>query len=73
MKDVVNHPHHYTYAEGLEVIDVIDNFECNYEQGNIIKYVLRYKYKNGVEDLEKAKWYLEHLIKKEIKKLEKNA
>jgi len=32
-------------------------------QGNIIKYVWRYRYKNGVEDLEKAQWYLNRLIK----------
>jgi hypothetical protein len=34
-----------------------------YLQGNILKYLCRYKYKNGVEDLEKAKWYLNRLIK----------
>lgn len=66
--DMVNHPPHYNYGNGMEVIDVIDAFDCNYEQGNIIKYVLRYKHKNGVEDLKKAKWYLEHLIEKELKK-----
>jgi hypothetical protein len=34
----------------------------NYLEGNIIKYVSRYKNKNGIEDLNKAKWYLEKLI-----------
>jgi len=33
-----------------------------YLKGNIFKYVWRYEYKNGVEDLRKAKWYLERLI-----------
>ena len=33
-----------------------------YLQGNIMKYLWRYRYKNGVEDLEKAKWYLDKLI-----------
>ena len=33
-----------------------------YLQGNIMKYLWRYKYKNGVEDLEKAQWYLNKLI-----------
>ena len=66
--DNVEKPFHYNYGNGMEVIDVIDAFDCNYEQGNIIKYVLRYKHKNGVEDLKKAKWYLEHLIEKELKK-----
>ena len=34
----------------------------NYIEGNIIKYTTRYKFKNGIEDLKKAKWYLEKLI-----------
>ena len=63
--DPVRAPSHYTYGKGLEVINVIDAFECGFEQGNVIKYVLRYKHKGGLQDLEKAKWYLEHLIEKE--------
>jgi hypothetical protein len=35
----------------------------NYLEGNVIKYISRYKFKNGLEDLNKAKWYLETLIK----------
>jgi hypothetical protein len=66
--DLVNSPPHYTYGKVLEVIDVIDAFECGFEQGNVIKYVLRYKHKGGIEDLKKARWYLEHLIKKEEEK-----
>lgn len=65
-KDNINHPSHYTYGK-MEVIEVIDAFNCNFEQGNIIKYVLRYKHKNGIEDLKKAQWYLDHLIQKEMK------
>jgi len=34
-----------------------------YMQGSIIKYVTRYKHKNGIEDLKKAKWYLDKMIK----------
>ena len=64
--DMVNSPPHYNKA-GVECIDAIqaateDGFEY-YLQGNILKYLWRYRYKNGVEDLEKAKWYLEKLIK----------
>ena len=66
IKDNINHPSHYTYGK-MEVIEVIDAFDCNFEQGNIIKYVLRYKHKNGIEDLKKAQWYLDHLIQKEMK------
>ena len=64
--DMVNSPPHYNKT-GIECIDAIqaateNGFEY-YLQGNIIKYLWRYRYKNGVEDLEKAKWYLEKLIK----------
>ena len=63
--DMVNSPPHYNKA-GVECIDAIeaateDGFEY-YLQGNILKYLWRYRYKNGVEDLEKAKWYLQKLI-----------
>tara|TARA_B100001093_G_scaffold256958_1_gene245744 strand:- start:12584 stop:12883 length:300 start_codon:yes stop_codon:yes gene_type:complete len=64
-EDMVNSPAHYNKA-GMETIDMIESvtgggFEA-YLQGNILKYLCRYKYKNGVEDLEKAKWYLNRLI-----------
>ena len=64
--DMVNSPAHYNKS-GIETIDIIesvtdDGFE-SYLQGNILKYLCRYKYKNGVEDLEKARWYLNRLIK----------
>jgi len=64
--DMVNSPPHYN-QEGIECIDAIeaatsDGYEY-YLQGNIIKYLWRYRYKNGVEDLKKAHWYLERLIK----------
>lgn len=67
--DMVNSPAHYNKA-GIETIDIIqsvtgDGFET-YLQGNILKYICRYKYKNGVEDLEKARWYLNRLIETQI-------
>jgi len=63
--DMVNHPPHYNKA-GIETIDAIkamtdSGFEY-YLQGNIMKYLWRYRYKNGVEDLKKAQWYLTELI-----------
>ena len=66
--DMVNHPDHYMSESGLEVIDVIEAFVANLtgieatDTGNIIKYICRWKQKNGVEDLKKARWYLNHLI-----------
>lgn len=70
MSEKVNHPNHYTQG-GMEVIDVIDAFtqECSglesFYVGNIIKYVCRFKKKNGIEDLKKAQWYLSRLVEKE--------
>lgn len=62
----VSHPNHYQGADGMEVIDVIRNFTGpaykGYLRGNIIKYILRYEKKNGVQDLEKAMWYLSELL-----------
>ena len=65
LEDMVNHPPHYNKA-GIECIDAIkamtdDGFEY-YLQGNIMKYLWRYRYKNGAEDLKKAQWYLKKLI-----------
>ena len=64
--DMVNSPPHYNQA-GIECIDAIraapDTGYEHYLQGNIIKYLWRYRYKNGAEDLKKAQWYLEKLIK----------
>ena len=67
--DMVNHPKHYKAKNGMEVIDVIEAFTANLEgyeathTGNVIKYICRWKEKNGIEDLKKAQWYLERLIK----------
>lgn len=67
-KDMVNHPPHYKSKTGLEVIDVIKAFTADLtgieatDTGNVIKYICRWKSKNGVEDLKKARWYIDHLI-----------
>ena len=63
--DMVNSPPHYNKT-GIECIDAIraatgDGYEY-YLQGNIMKYLWRYRYKNGTEDLKKAQWYLTKLI-----------
>jgi hypothetical protein len=67
VKDSVNHPSHYTQG-AIECIDAIKEATkgllgieavCT---ANIIKYVWRWKFKNGVEDLRKARWYLDRLI-----------
>ena len=57
----VNHPD--LYNKGIEVIDFIDSWEMDFTTGNIVKYVSRHKLKgNPLEDLKKAKWYIERLI-----------
>ena len=66
--DMVNSPPHYN-QRGVEAIDAIRaatdvGFEY-YLQGNIMKYLWRYRYKNGVEDLKKAEWYLKALIEEQ--------
>tara|TARA_R100000935_G_scaffold1654_1_gene5089 strand:+ start:466 stop:696 length:231 start_codon:yes stop_codon:yes gene_type:complete len=60
LKDNIN-PKHYKQGK-IEVIDFILDQKMNYLEGNIIKYVTRYKLKNGIEDLKKAHWYLTKLI-----------
>ena len=65
-KDMVNHPPHYNEG-GLECIDYIKQqlgagFP-SYLEGSIIKYIHRHKYKDAnIQDLQKAKWYLNKLI-----------
>lgn len=59
-KDNIN-PSHYKQGN-IEVIDFILDQKFNYLEGNVIKYISRYKYKNGLEDLNKARWYLDKLI-----------
>ena len=46
----------------MEVIEAIEGLQLNYHQGNIIKYVSRYNMKGGIQDLQKARWYLDRLI-----------
>ena len=57
----VSHPSHYN--QGIEAIDIIESWDLNFNLGNVIKYTLRAPYKeNMIQDLEKAKWYLEREI-----------
>ncbi|MHA1972984.1 MAG: DUF3310 domain-containing protein [Candidatus Hodarchaeales archaeon] len=54
-------PKHYTEM-GISPVEYIEANCLSFTEGNIIKYVSRYKKKKGLEDLKKARWYLEHLI-----------
>lgn len=54
----VNHPDHYQ-GNNYEVIEIIEDFNLNFNLGNVIKYILRSDKKgNRIEDLKKAYWYL---------------
>ena len=69
MHDPVTNPAHYADSfGGIQCIDAIETSMSTEEfkgflKGNVQKYVWRYSQKNGAEDLRKAKWYLERLIK----------
>lgn len=63
--DMVNKPKHYNKG-GIECIEYIKQQlgDCftEYCEGNVIKYLHRWRYKNGTEDLKKAQWYLNEMI-----------
>jgi len=59
--DNVNNPSHYKQGS-IEPIDYILANGMNFLEGNVVKYVTRYKHKNGLEDLKKAEFYLKKLI-----------
>lgn len=68
MSDNVNHPPHYkNHPSGIECIEITEHM--NFCLGNAIKYIWRADMKNGIEDLQKAKWY----IQREIELRGKNA
>lgn len=67
MADNVNHPQHYEKSCSLECIDVMEatfgkEYLMHFCLLNAFKYLWRHKNKNGAEDLEKARWYLEKII-----------
>ena len=76
IKNNVDHPKHYTNGK-YECIDIIEDVTKDLTgleavcTANVIKYMWRWKLKNGVEDLKKARWYLNKLIDNtEIKEIE---
>lgn len=68
MHDTINHPLHYGGSENpFEPIKVIDHYKLGFALGNAIKYILRAGLKPGsnyVEDLKKARWYIDHEIER---------
>jgi hypothetical protein len=65
--DPVNHPSHYLqHPSGVECIQITEHM--GFTLGNAMKYLWRADYKNGVEDLQKAAWYINREIEKRVKK-----
>lgn len=63
MTDMINRPPHYTQGK-IEVIDFIEDQKFGYNDGQIIKYLSRYRHKGDpIADLKKAEFYLKRLIK----------
>lgn len=62
--DPVNHPAHYTSGQ-IEAIDAIEDWNLGFHAGNVVKYMARAALKgNEIEDLKKARWYLDRLIRR---------
>ena len=65
-KDNINNPTHYTQGK-IQVWDFIIDKKLDFLEGNIVKYISRWRFKGGIEDLKKAQKYLNKLINEEIK------
>jgi hypothetical protein len=63
-KETITHPAHYNMGS-IEVIAAIESWRLNFHLGNVVKYVVRAEHKgNTLEDLKKARWYLDREIKR---------
>ena len=71
MTDIIKQPKHYI-TNVIEPIDFIIANKLNFCEGNVVKYISRWRLKNGVEDLKKAKQYIDFLIEKEVAKKDKS-
>ena len=67
-EEVTNPKHYDKVGFGIQPLEYITANELDFLEGNIIKYVSRYPHKGGVNDLLKARTYLEKLIKREVEK-----
>jgi hypothetical protein len=54
------------YQKAIQPWDIISEWKLDFWEGNVVKYILRWKDKDGVQDLKKAKHYLEYLIEREL-------
>ena len=74
-KEKINHPEHYGGDTIYEAINIIEAWDLNFHLGNVIKYISRAGKKNSeteIEDLEKARWYLDRYIEEyQVAKIKK--
>jgi len=66
MADVIKKPKHYA-KHNIEPIDFITENKLSFCEGNVIKYICRWRDKGGIESLKKAKQYIDFIIDKESK------
>ena len=64
--DDISKPVHYNQG-GIEPIDYIVKNKLSYCEGNVVKYITRWRHKNCIQDLKKAKQYIDFIIDKEAK------
>ena len=67
-EEVTNPKHYDRVGFGIQPLEYITANELDFLEGNVIKYVTRYPHKGGVNDLLKARTYLEKLIEREVEK-----
>ncbi len=71
--DATNPTYYGHDSDVIECIDYIQSHAFDFLEGNVIKYLTRYEQKNGVEDLKKARWYLNKLIEREENKFSEHS
>jgi len=64
-------PNYYKRGN-IEVTDFILDQSMSFLEGNVVKYLVRHKEKSGIDDLRKARWYLDKLIEEQLKHGEEN-
>lgn len=68
-KDEAPYSDHYK-GFPFEPVDIAEAYQLNFNEGNIVKYLLRWRKKDGIKDLRKARYYIERLIGLEERRLQ---
>jgi Protein of unknwon function (DUF3310) len=55
-------PDYYNGKDGMQPFDIIDAFSLDFYEGNVVKYIIRWRRKNGLDDLYKARTYINEVI-----------